>query len=92
MNAFMRWLEKRCINVEDIVCRVESFLETKSRPVFVGELSLFLGRNLEFCDELISVLLERGSIRHATTQEKLFMHANVDSFAYVFVCKTTNLV
>lgn len=59
------------------------FFHRSTRPILLGELSLYVGLSLDRSRMIVNVLLERGIIRHATFDELAAIDVSKNAVAYV---------
>lgn len=65
-----------------LFARIEREFHRSHRPLLLGEVSLVVGWSLERTEQALSVLVERGTVRHATIAEKVARDLVEDASLY----------
>jgi hypothetical protein len=83
----IKWIPKYESQVPFLLNEIVIFFHRSARPAYVGEVSLFINKNIELTEELIDVLVDRGTLRRACAAEMKAVDAYSDACMYTLVDK-----
>lgn len=79
------WIAKYKSHVPFLLEEIVMFFHRVGRPVYLGEVSTYISKNIELTEELIEELVEQGTLRKATPEEILKLDGRSDSVVYVLL-------
>ena len=80
------WMTKYRSQVKRLSDEIIVFFHRSNRPVYLGEISMFINKNIELTEELVEELVALKMIRKATAEEICKIGGRFDSLVYVLVC------
>ncbi len=79
------WMSKYESQVKRLSDEIIVFFHRSNRPVFLGEISTFINKNIELTEELVEELVTSNVIRKATIEEIFKVGGRFDSCVLVLV-------
>ena len=79
------WISRYGSQVPRLMDEIVMLFHRTCRPMFLGEVSTYIAKNIDLTEELIEELIVQGKIRRATPEEILKLGGRSDSIVLALV-------